>query len=68
MINLNDHIKLIDGIEYVPLSVVEGLLDNYTVSKDEYVNTQKEFDSAMEKISTAMRQISTDINNILKDD
>ena len=68
MVNLNDHIKNIEGEDYVPLKLVKQLLENSTVSKSEYLNNQAQFDDAMKNLEKYIKEVTTDINKALKDD
>ena len=60
MINLNDHVVVRQGIEYVPLEVASAAVaEAYDSNK---------LDSAMNMIKQAMNDVNTSVNDALKDD
>jgi hypothetical protein len=68
MINLEEHIKVINGVEYIPAEIVRELLNKSVVPQKDFLESQLKFDKAISQISVAVQNISKDINDILKDD
>ena len=68
MIDLNKHVTVIEGVEYVPLDIVKELLNSSIVTQESYTQSQAKFDEAMANIREVVTNISKDINDIIKDD
>lgn len=68
MVNLEEHITVIEGVEYIPAEVVKELLKKSIVTQKDFLDNQLKFDKAISQITKAVQDISVDINNTLKDD
>ena len=64
MVNLNEHIKEIDGVQYVPLKVAqEAVAEVYR-----FENYQNKLDSALADFSKALNGISSTVEEIKNND
>ena len=60
MINLNDHIKKIDGMKLIPLEIAQAAVA-------EAYNSNK-LDEAMDLIQKSIEDMNESLNDALKDD
>jgi len=60
MIKLEDHIKVIDGVEYVPLEIAKASIA--------VAYNDKQLDQAMNMIKKSMKEINDGLNSLTEDD
>jgi len=60
MIKLEDHIKVVDGVEYVPLEVAKASIA--------VAYNDKQLDQAMNMIKKSMKEINDGLNSLTEDD
>ena len=60
MIKLEDHIKVVDGVEYVPLEIAKASIA--------VAYNDKQLDQAMNMIKKSIEEINNGLNSLTEDD
>ena len=61
MIKLEDHIKVVDGIEYIPVDIAKKAID-------EVFQYNKKLDSEMNKVEGYLKNITKSLNTKIDND